>query len=473
MTIPTHPEDTMSTNGSAADTEVAQNTSLQQQQLARMRFARKAGLQYGGKRDVYEVAGYVPEDELTFQHFWSRYRRDPVAGRIVDMPAMTTWRNPPRLVEPDADPEEPTEFMQAFDSLSDRLKLWHRLERTDRLAGIGRYGVLLIGVAGDSELTDELPKLSGPDDVIFLASYDEAHAAVEKWDADPSSRRFGMPAQYKITLAGDLTGEVSGFPEGHAFVHHTRVVHAAEDLLTDEVFGRPRLERVHNLLHDLEKVTAATGEAYWQIAARILQLGIDADAQIGEEDLKELGQAVEELYHDLRRHIAVQGGELSWLAGEPPDPTGAHDLFMTLFAVGCGIPKRILFGSETGERASTEDQKTWLGQIAERQERFAEPVMLRPLVDRLIEHGALPKPSQGYEVTWPNLFETPAKEIAETSKLTAETARALTPVGAEPLTLVSIEDGVPRLKDSAELSDDPFVIDDDDGDEFGTEPVDE
>lgn len=432
-----------------ATTNGARNAvgSFSQQRLDRMRFARQAGFQYDGDRDVYRIAGYVPEDGLEFSHFWSRYRRDPIAGRIVDLPAMTTWRNPPTVIETDSDPDEPTEFMQAFEGLSDRLKLWHRLERSDRLAGIGRYGVLLIGQAGDSRLDTELARMQGPDDVIYLSSFHEGHATIAAWDTDTSSPRFGLPLMYEIELASG----VSGFPDAVApKVHYSRVVHIAEDLLADEIFGRPRLERVHNSIQDMEKVSAATGEAYWQLADRILQLAIDPDASVGEEDLKELGQAVEETYHDLRRHITLQGGELSWLSGDVPDPSGAMDLYFTLFAVGTGTPKRIMFGSETGERASSEDQKTWLGQIGERQERFAEPTMLRPLIDRLIEYGALPDP-RGYDVEWPNLFETPAKEIAETDQTVADTAKALAPIGASPLELVTIEDGRVTLKPTAEL----------------------
>lgn len=427
--------------------------TFEQQTLGRLRFARQAGLQYDGDRDLYRVAGYVPEDGLEFSHYWGRYRRHPIAGRIVDMPAMTTWRNPPQVTEPDADPDEPTPFMQAFDELAKRINLWHYLERADRLAGVGRFGVLFIGTtdAQPDNLSMPMGRLGGPDDVLYVHPYHEGHATVEEWETDPTSPRFGMPSLYEI----DLSSGVTGFPDAKMRVHWSRAIHIAEDLLSDEVFGRPRLERVFNVLQDAEKVQAGSGESFWQLADRVLQLKMDADAQFGTKDIEQLTDAVEEIYHDLRRFVALQGAELSWLTGDPPDPSGAFDLVMTLFAVGSGIPKRILFGSETGERASTEDQKTWMGQIAERQERFAEPVIVRALVDRLSDQGALPTVKE-YDAVWPNLFEAPAKEVAETSKIRAEAAKALAPLGGVPMDLVRIEDGEIVLRNTKEVGDSPF-----------------
>ena len=79
-------------------------------------WAKKAGLMYGGKRDIYATAGYIPSGKETFDDYWSLYRRNPIAERIVTLPAVTTWREPPEIVE-EGKPDG-TEFTRAFETLA-------------------------------------------------------------------------------------------------------------------------------------------------------------------------------------------------------------------------------------------------------------------------------------------------------------------------------------------------------------------
>ncbi|MFP3947086.1 MAG: anti-CBASS protein Acb1 family protein [Longimicrobiales bacterium] len=414
--------------------------------MNRLRFARKAGFQYGNERDVYTVAGYVQESDLDFDHYWSRYQRQDIAGRIVDMAPKTTWRHPPEIHEKDS--EEETDFTRAFRELADRLGLWNHLERADRLSRIGQYGVLFMGTPGvDQTLKDPLESVNGPEDVLYLSSFHQGDVKVTEWEQDTGKERFGQPLVYRIKLSEG----VENFPDVEEEIHHSRVVHIAEDRLSDEVHGRPALKRVFNRLMDLEKITAATAEAYWQLADKILLLSIDPNVEIGKDDRDALGKAAEEMMHDLRRQIVGSGIEGQWLDAEPPNPADPAELYMMLIGAGAEVPFRILFGNTTGERASTEDQKEWLGRIQERETNHAEPVILRPLVDRWIQIGALPEPRGGYRFEWPNRFQLDEKDEAELSKTRAETAKSLTPIGGDPRELVVIESDRVHLVDREEV----------------------
>jgi len=452
--------------------------ALETDALRRLRFSHELGLMYEGDRKIQEGAGYVSEDALTFSHYWSMYERKDVAGRIVDMPAQTTWRTPPDVILPGQ--EEGTEFTRQFTALAKRLHLWSRLERADRLSGIGRFGVLLIGVkeVDAKALKEPMKKLSGPDDVIYLSAFHEGFVGIKKWVTDPADPRFGMPHTYELDLASGVKEfEASGTSKVQ--VHHSRIIHIAEDLLADEVFGRPRLKRVMDRLFDLEKILSSTGEAYWQLASRILQLKIDPEAQVSDEDKKDLGEAMEAIIHDLRRQMVLKGGELAWLESTPPNPAETVSVYQAIIAAACGIPKRILYGTETGERASTQDERLWLGTINERQERFAEPGILRPFIDRLIEHKALTAPGKdGYEINWPPLYEATDQEKAETNKTRAETAKSLSPLGGNPLELVTIDDdGGVYLKSSEQIEEEMQQVEKEEGEEGGVtegeEPEDE
>jgi hypothetical protein len=411
------------------------NTSLH-----RIDYARRHGLSFEGKRDLYKVGGY-PE-VLTFANFLALYDRDGIAGQICDMAAEATWRKPPEVVEPDQD--DGTKFTKAWTELAKRLHVWQRFERADRMSRIGRYSVLLIGArdgGDDRALAKPLPKLSKPEDVLYLQSYHEGHAKIDTWVEDATDERFGMPLTYKIDLSSGVANFRPSRGGNTLVVHHSRVIHIAEGLLADEVYGREALRRVFNDLQDYQKVTTSSSEAFWQNVAGILQGVIDPDAGVTPEQLAALDDTLKELYHDLRRTFYGKGIELSRVTGEAIDPKSIRDLLEARIAAGSGYPKRVLFGSETGERASTEDQKTYNSSIDERRQQHAEPAILRAFIDRLVERGALPRPgADGYEVVWKALAGESEMDMAEANRARAETAKALTPIGGSPLDLVEIDE---------------------------------
>lgn len=414
-----------------------------QQIISRSRLGRLAGVQYGGLRDIYTVAGYPHQGKVLFEHYWGLYTRGDVAGRIVDMPASTTWKTPPSVQEEGMDPVEGTEFTQAFGKLAKRLKLWSYLQRLDRLCGVGQYAVMFIGVRGvnDNALKTPLQRVSKPEDLIYLSVYSEKHAPIYNWVTDAGDERFGMPMQYKLISS---TEQVNGTAKGiELFVHASRVLHAAEGVLEDDTFGRPRLERPLNRLFDLDKVASSTGEAYWQQVTQILQAKIDQDHEITEAELKDLDDKLSEMTHDLRRTFYGRGIDLSYLNTTTPNVSQVGDFYFSLIAGATGIPKRILFGSELGELASTQDQANYMGMISERQEHFAEPALLRAFIDRCIAINALPTPKKDggeYKIVWPPLFEDSAKDRAQVNLYHAQTAAALTPVGGNPRELVQVTD---------------------------------
>ncbi len=397
--------------------------------------ARGAGLQYQGNRDVYKTAGYVPEGNETFQHYLALFERDPLAGQIVEQAAKTTWKTPPEIVE-EGKPDG-TQFTTTFVQLAKRLDLWREFETADVLSGIGRFGIVLIGTRGTQPLSTPVTGLSRPEDVVFVRAYDEGAVRVATWVTDSGNARFGLPETYEVQFA-----TADGFPATKAVVHASRCLHIAENARRDRTYGRPRLKRVLNLLADLQKITASTGESYWQRVVPILQALVDPSVAITSEQQDTLRDAMATLPHDLRRQFLGQGVKLESIGADSgPNPQQVVEMFFSLFAAACGIPKRILFGNEAGELASSMDQATYFGAINERQEHFAEPQLVRAFIDKLLALRALPAPETGtYIVQWPTLFELTELEQADANLKRAQTAAALTPMGGDPLQLVEITD---------------------------------
>jgi len=143
--------------------------------------AQRAGLagalgqQFSGNRDLYDALGY--KKVLRFRDYFAKYDRENIAGRIVDMPASASWRRTPTVKDGEEE-DENTEFEQAWGKLSDRLGIYHYLERADRLAGIGRFAVLVIGARGHGTLTEELTE--GDDEELAAGEDEEEKEAAEK-----------------------------------------------------------------------------------------------------------------------------------------------------------------------------------------------------------------------------------------------------------------------------------------------------
>ncbi len=398
--------------------------------IALSRQALAYGLQYDGARDMYNILGY-PAD-IDYDLCLARYSRQDIAGRVIDLPATDTWRKPPVISDGDSstDQDNPTsEFIKGLRWMIEQRRLWHYFQRADRVAGIGRYGVLLIGVRDGKPLKElaQPGSLSKPSDLLYLSVFSEGAATVKEWETDPQNQRYGQPKFYDLDMGEGLADET---------VAWNRTLHLADDLIEDEVYGRPRLERVYNRLNDLEKIVGGGAEATW----KVMYQGLHADVRDGftaeGQDADALNDEIEEYIHGLRRFIRTTGVDINPLGSSVVDPTGLYNIIIGLIAAAGNIPQRILVGSERGDLASSQDAATWAGQIAARQTGYAEPVVLRPFIDRMILLGALPKPGSGrYSVQWPPLFELTDLQRAELADKVAGAVQKIAPPGAPDMVM--------------------------------------
>jgi hypothetical protein len=115
--------------------------------------------------------------------------------------------------------------------------------------------------------------------------------------------------------------------------------------------------------------------------------------------------------------------KLSALAPQVSDPKNHVDVQLMMISAVTGIPKRILSGSERGELASSQDAAEWIAFVQGRREEFAEPHIIRPFVDCMIEYGILPKPEKEYVIEWADLFSVSEKDKVEIGRIRATALR--------------------------------------------------
>lgn len=406
-------------NGTADPGFVArQFYALKSALVDRLQFASRHGFTFDGKRNVNQALGY--NDVITWQDYRDRYRRGGISKTIIEAYPDKTWGTGFTIVE-DQDPEIVTDFEQQLLSLYSRLNLTSQFHRADIQCGVGLYSVLLIGVAGTSDLTTPLPPLNAPDDILFLTPYPQWRAKITKVVTDLRDKRLGLPLTYSIGIGeaptynqdGDIT-DPSNISFQWAEVHYSRIIYVADGLFEDRLFGTPRLRPVWNYLDDLLKNSGGGSEAVWNTMNPPLHANLDPEygSNLPPDKLKEQKDAIsaqmDELIHGQRRKLLTSGVNLNQLSSSVAQFGPNVDCILKLISATTRIPYNILVGRERGDLASESDDDAWEERAGQnRRIKFAIPIV-KEFIDRMIEAGAIKAPTLHngeYEVVWPEVEE--------------------------------------------------------------------
>lgn len=453
--------DAPATTGLGGQASAKQLRQLASAMLTRSMLQSSLRKTHGGDREIWESLGYPTEPD--FSHYWDFYTRGDVAGTIVDAPAEESWKKPPEIVDPANTSEEKNDFEAAVRELFHNTDFEHFGERADKLAGVGRYTVLLIGTSEGDDLEapieEGLPSDPVPSDIVSLSPFREDHAEITEYVTDPTSKRRGKPEFYELTMFTGEAAQKVADAEHQKKVHASRVLHITDGALEDDVFGQPRLKRCLNRLIDLLKISGGSAEMFWANVDGIWHADIPADANVQTQDqagndlFEELEDQLQEAFHGVRRILQTRSMDLEHVGAGEPDPRGVWEILKALISAASRIPQRMLFGAEAGELASSQDEANWLARIERRRTKVVEPVIVRPFIDRMIELEVLPPPEgelATYEVNWPNLFELNEKEQAEVRKANASALKSVTDAlfTGEVVTLGEARDllGLPREK---------------------------
>lgn len=431
-------------------------------------------------RNVDEEVGYPDPAELTCEYFQAMYDTQAVAARVVDLLPNECFQVQPSVYE-DEDSETPTLFEQAWDDLGRTIRgpsmyqdekggaVWEILHRADRLSGIGRFGIILLGVDDKKPLdqpVDGIDPITGeprdtfetvrPDKsvtttdgaalpkgkakgtvvanretpvrrLIFARPYEEQYVKILTYESDQFSPRFGLPTSYEVTLQnpnfGGTTGVSSegGIPGITKQVHWTRVIHIADNCGSSEVVGVSRMRPVYKNLINVDRLYGGSTEMYWRGAFPGSTIETLPGINPADFNLTEMRQNLrDELYNSqagLERTKILMGMTEKDRMVQVSDPTPQINVQLGAIALRVGCPVRVLMGSERGELASSQDDSSWNDRLKNRQETYLTPRLIVPFVDRLIAIGVLPKP-KGYSVEWPSL-----DSVSDAQKATTALAR--------------------------------------------------
>lgn len=368
----------------------------------------------GSRRNYWRTFGYPQVIDL--RQFWARYRRGGISTRIIRSYPDACWRQPPVIQDEQGSSNTPgneySAFTDAVMTLDDRVGLFSYLRRVDRLSRVGHFAILVLGFGDESDLREPAP----PETTLeYLSCYAEQSVRVVQWDNDKSSPRFGLPVRYNVQVVSDASQRGHNIRRASFDVHWSRVIHVAENLDEDEVFGEPALRPIWNYLLDLEKVLGSSAETYWLNARGGLSVEVHPDAKLTADDVKSMKDQMEDYSNDLRRDLAMQGAKVSTITTNYADPEKALAANLKMICGTTGIPERQLTGSERGELASSSDADSFNARVDERCLQHCDPNILRPFIKRMLDHGCLPEPQGRWFAEWPKataLSEEKRVEIA-------------------------------------------------------------
>jgi hypothetical protein len=340
------------------------------------------------------------------------YKRGDIGARVIEVFPMETWKKHPLVYS--TEDEQETDFEKAYKALDKKLNLTTIMRRADVMSGIGRFGIILIGINDNKTLEqpvqgiDEFGEVTGTNayQVQFLRCFDESEVVVKELESDLKNPRYGQPKLYTILFTENAPQSTADVNQASKDVHWTRIIHICDNRLSSDVYGEPRLKRVYDRILDLKKICGSSGEMFYR--GGFPGLSIETQPKVTGEELEfnkeETIDEVENYQQGLKRYLALVGMSAKSLSPQIADPTAHANMQIQMISIAWSIPKRVLMGSEQGQLAADQDSINWNERIKLRQTDYATPYLLTPLVMRLIAFGALPPVGEeGIFVTWPEL----------------------------------------------------------------------
>lgn len=325
------------------------------------------------------------------------WRRGGYAFGAVDKIISPSWSHRPEVVE-GVDSRAQSTDLTAWDKTVRQVltpRVWHAFAQADMRRLVTRYAALILRIADDKAL--DQPVTGGEKklvEAIPVWSF-----ALEVKDRNPSTGEIKM-WNYKAQNIGGTGEQIFA-------VHPDRLF-----LIGDATNGAVGfLEPVYNNFVNLEKISGGSGESFLKNAARQLHMNFDSTVNF-ENIAKAHGVKVDELQKEFQKTardlniandllLITQGAEVTPMVAQVADPKSSTETNLWEISSGLGIPQKILVGNQTGERASTEDQKQHNARIQSRRvgELSFDISDFVAHLQRIKVIGA----SGAFQVLWPDL----------------------------------------------------------------------
>lgn len=406
---------------------LAVNHALNDARMARARMGLVAPTMGLDNKRHSAWCEYGFPEKVTYENLYALYRRGGIAHGAVEKLVGKCWQTNPEIIEGDDADESKDET--AWEKNTKKIftkRLWRAFAEADRRRLVGRYAGILLHI-NDSRKWDQ-PVVRGKSLKKVTIAW-AGSLTVSQWVTDENSADYGKPKQWKY---------VESLPNGgtnRRFVHPDRVF-ILGDYFNDAIGF---LEPGYNACVSLEKVEGGSGESFLKNAAR--QLNVNFEKEIDFNNLASLyGVSIDEL-QDKFNEVAgemnrgndvlmtTQGATVTPLVTAVADPSATYNVNLQTFAASVDIPVKVLVGMQTGERASTEDQKYFNARSQSRRGDLSFEI--EDFSDKLIDLKII-DPVSEKTVIWDDLNEQTGTEKLANAKTMAEINQTFQGSGENP-----------------------------------------
>mgnify|MGYP003645399789 CR=1 FL=1 len=355
-------------------------------------------------------------EQIDFTDFYGAFSRGGLAYGAVTKLIGGCWKTNPWLIE--GDDQDNAEKQTAWERRHKAMfksAFWRAFREADQRRLVGRYSGLILRIR-DSQTWDQPVKKKS--DLVDLIPAWAGCLVPTEFHTDPASDLYGKPKFWQFKEAG-----LSGSP-GRAIKVHPDRVFILGDYSPDAIGF---LEPAFNNLVSLEKVEGGSGESFLKNAARHLSVSFDKEvdlsgiAQMYGVSIEQLHERFNDAARDVNRGSDVmlvnQGATVTPLVSNVPDPKPTYDINLQSAAAAWDIPAKILVGMQSGERASSEDQKYFNSRCQSRRNELTDEInaFIEHLMRvRVVEHVG------EFTAIWDDLTAPTASDKLSNSKLLAE-----------------------------------------------------
>jgi len=390
--------------------DLALNSALSERATLMSRQSLMSGSIDAARPNSWCSYGY--KEHLCFGDFYRLFERGGIAHGAVMTLNESCFSSDPEVIEGDEEDraEAPTAWEKQFKKLAKRLKLWEKFRDADMRRLIGRYSCILLQFKDSKQWDQPVGKASEQQLINLIVAW-EGQIKVTSWYDNPADANFGKPKTFEY-CENALNDNFNAEPGRIITMHPDRVV-----VVGDMRNGVPFLQAGFNDCVNMEKVLGGSGESFLKNASR--QLGINFERDM---DLSSIARAhgvpvsdLQDVFNDVTdgmskgidQTIITQGATVTPLVANVPDPLPAFDVSLQSFCASIRIPSKIIVGNQTGERASTEDQKTFNKRCQGRRVSLLSSD-IETFVDHLMRLGVLL--TLEYSVCWDDLTEASKDE---------------------------------------------------------------
>lgn len=397
-------------------------------------------------------------DDLVFQDFYEMFDRNGIASGLVEQTVLETWQDFPEFIETPDPKQTPLELEIA--THLDRIRFWQNIAEVDKRGMVGQYSAIIMRFADSKPFDAPVDRVTGGGigGLVEIIPVWEAQLIVSSVDTDVQSETYGQPTMFQFQESNVTEDESTGNPpKNRSFqVHPDRVVLWSR---TGGIAGRSKMKPCFNDLLTLQKIVGAGGQGFWKNAKStpVLEAEKDLDLTVMAQGMgvpvDELADAMEKQVDDFNSGfdsmLMLKGMKANTLGVSLPIPEHFVSAALQGICASWPIPQKKLLGSQTGERASTEDAAAWAKTCNARRVNLAKPFLMA-VIDRLVKYKILPEKS--WAIKWSDLTESStedklarAKDMAEVNAKTPDrpsftTGEIREMAGKDPTTVID-DDG--------------------------------